>query len=142
MLGNEEDAFDAAQDVFLHVLGARHRLHETFPSSLLYTIATNICLNRLKTKRRHGESAVEPETLPLAAHDTAYDEVDARIVMEAILKTESESTRAICFMYHADGMTLKEIGETVGMSISGVKKRLDTFNKRARIKLAYHKEEP
>jgi RNA polymerase sigma-70 factor (ECF subfamily) len=141
MLSNEEDAFDAAQDVFLHVLGAQHRLHETFPSSLLYTIATNICLNRLRTKRRHGESVVEPETLPLAAHDTAYDEVDARIIIEAILKTESESTRAICFMYHADGMTLKEIGETVDMSISGVKKRLDTFNKRARIKLAYHKEQ-
>jgi RNA polymerase sigma-70 factor (ECF subfamily) len=141
MLGNEEDAFDAAQDVFLHVIKARQRLHETFPSSLLYTIATNVCLNKLRTKRRHGESVLDVETLPIAAQDTAYDEVDAMMVMEAILKTESESTRAICFMYHADGMTLKEIGETVGMSISGVKKRLDTFNKRARIKFAYYKEE-
>ena len=136
MLGNEEDAFDAAQDVFLNVLKARHRLQDTFPSSLLYTIATKLCLNRLRTKRRHGESVAEVESLELAEHDTAYDEVDARLIIEAILKTESASTRAICFMYHVDNMTLKEIGETVGMSISGVKKRLDTFRKRARLKLA------
>lgn len=136
MLGNEEDAVDAAQDVFLNVLKARHRLQDTFPSSLLYTIATKLCLNRLRTKRRRRESMVEPESLELAEHDAAYDEVDARLIIEAILKTESASTRAICFMYHVDNMTLKEIGETVGMSISGVKKRLDTFRKRARLKLA------
>jgi RNA polymerase sigma-70 factor (ECF subfamily) len=135
MLGNEEDAFDAAQDVFLNVLKARHRLRDTFPSSLLYTIATKLCLNRLRTKRRHRESMVDVESLDIAEHDATYDELEARLIIEAILKTESASTRAICFMYHADNMTLKEIGETVGMSISGVKKRLDTFHKRARLKL-------
>jgi RNA polymerase sigma-70 factor (ECF subfamily) len=136
MLGNEEDAVDAAQDVFLNVLKARGRLRDAFPSSLLYTIATKLCLNRLRTRRRRGEGAAELESLDLAGRDAAYDEVEARLIIEAILKTESASTQAICFMYHVDNMTLQEIGETVGMSVSGVKKRLDSFYKRARLKLA------
>jgi DNA-directed RNA polymerase specialized sigma24 family protein len=40
----------------------------------------------------------------------------------------------MCFMYHADGMTLKEIGDAMGLSISGVRKRLAAFNTRARIR--------
>jgi RNA polymerase sigma-70 factor (ECF subfamily) len=73
--------------------------------------------------------------------DSGYDEVDAKLIMEAILKTESESNRAICFMYHADGMTLKEIGEAVGLSISGVRKRLMAFESRARITIQENKGE-
>jgi DNA-directed RNA polymerase specialized sigma24 family protein len=38
-------------------------------------------------------------------------------------------------MYHADGMTLREIGEAVGMSVSGVRKRLVSFQARAKIRL-------
>jgi len=55
--------------------------------------------------------------------------------LEDILKYESETDRAICFMYHADDMTLKEIGDAVGLSVSGVRKRLEAFKSRARIKL-------
>jgi RNA polymerase sigma-70 factor (ECF subfamily) len=130
LLGNEDDALDAAQDVFVKVLKAKHRLHARYPSSLFYTIATNTCLNKLRQKRRHREVLSDEVDIPL--HDTGYDEVDARVSMETIFKTESESTRTICFMYHVDGMTLKEVAGTVGMSISGVKKRLDGFASRAR----------
>jgi RNA polymerase sigma-70 factor (ECF subfamily) len=51
------------------------------------------------------------------------------------LKDESEENRAIYFMYHADGMTLKEIGEAAGLSISGVRKRLEAFRSRVKSKL-------
>jgi RNA polymerase sigma-70 factor (ECF subfamily) len=135
MLGNEEDALDAAQDVFVRLLRAKNRLRGQFPSSLLYTIATNTCLNRIRWKKRHGEESYEETSLPdHFGLDRGYDQVEAGMILEAVLKTESESTRAICFMYHADGMTLREIGEAVGMSISGVRKRLAAFNARARIR--------
>jgi RNA polymerase sigma-70 factor (ECF subfamily) len=135
MLGNEEDALDAAQDVFVKVLRAKKRLHGQFPSSLLYTIATNTCLNRIRWKKRQGEArAGEPGSPEQPVHDRAYDQVEEDMVMDAILKTESETTRTMCFMYHADSMTLKEIGEALGMSISGVRKRLAAFSIRARIR--------
>ncbi|MDR1278007.1 MAG: RNA polymerase sigma factor [Treponema sp.] len=136
MLGSEDDALDAVQDVFVKLLRAEKNLHGRFLSSLLYTVATNICLNRIRGKKRRRELGVEDfEALSLFQHDAGYGEVEARLMIDSILKNESELTRTICFMYHADGMTLKEIGEAVGMSISGVRKRLTGFRARARIQL-------
>ena len=51
MLKNEDEALDAAQDVFVSLLRHSKRLHGQFLSSLLYTIATNICLNRLRRRK-------------------------------------------------------------------------------------------
>jgi RNA polymerase sigma-70 factor (ECF subfamily) len=135
LLRNEEDALDAVQDVFVKLIKAKQNLHGRFPSSLLYTIATNTCLNRIRWKKRHTESSHEDmEEAPLISIDRGFDQVEAKMVLDTILETESESTRTICFMYHVDGMTLKEIGEAVGLSISGVRKRLITFGTRARIR--------
>jgi RNA polymerase sigma-70 factor (ECF subfamily) len=132
MLKCEEDALDAAQDVFVCLMKAKTRLHGQYPSSLLWTIATNTCLNRIRQKKSRDEVSSDADDITLSEIDSGYDKVDARLIMDAILKTESESTRSICFMYHVDGMTLKEIGEITGLSISGVRKRLMAFGERAR----------
>jgi RNA polymerase sigma-70 factor (ECF subfamily) len=134
MLNNEEDALDAAQDVFVKLLNKKTALHGQFPSSLLYTIATNTCLNRIRWRKRHSETFWdETEGAAFFSTDLGYDQVEAKMIMDAIFKTESESTRGICFMYYADSMTLKEIGDALGMSISGVQKRLAAFGSRARL---------
>jgi RNA polymerase sigma-70 factor (ECF subfamily) len=136
ILGNaEEDALDAVHDVFVNLLRGEKRLHGQFPSSLLYTMATNICLNRLRKKKRETVKDFSGEDGAGCAVDTGFAQVDAQILMEIILKDESEMNRSICFMYHVDGMTLKEIGEVSGLSYAGVHKRLEAFKKRARIKL-------
>jgi RNA polymerase sigma-70 factor (ECF subfamily) len=150
ILGNSEDALDAVHDVFVNLLQAKTNLHGQYPSSLLYTMATNVCLNRIRKNKREimhpagwrapagdwqdPDGSGDNEAL-FSCVDEGFAQVDAELLMEAILKDESEMNRAICFMYHADGMTLKEIGEAVGLSITGVKKRLDAFKIRAQIKL-------
>ena len=134
LLRNSEEAMDAVQDVFVNLLRAEGRLRDSYPSSLLYTMATNVCLNRLRGKRREDGSFQGGEEV-FSTADGAFDQVDAELLVGAILEDESEETRAILFMYHADGMTLMEIGEAVGLSVSGVRKRLEAFRKRARHKL-------
>ena len=134
MLG-EWEAGDAAQDVFVKLLGGREKLHGRFPSSLLFTIATNTCLNRLRWRRRHAEVSHEDlDEGAFFAEDRGYSQVEARMIMEAIFAAESEQTRAMCFLYHADGMSLAEIGAALGLSASGVRKRLISFGRRARLK--------
>jgi RNA polymerase sigma-70 factor (ECF subfamily) len=136
LLAGEDDAMDAAQDVFIKLIKGGNRLRDDYPSSLLYTIATNTSLNLLRRKRRRRETGGEEfEEGLLSCIDTGYDHVEAKILAEAILGAESERTRTICLMYHGDGMTLDEIGKALGMSVSGVRKRLVSFQKRARIKL-------
>jgi len=134
MLRNDEDALDAAQDVFIKLLRYQGRLHGQFLSSLLYTIATNVCLNRLRQRKWQSGDYQDPELALPASHDPEFDRVEAEMIMDAILHNESESTRAICFMHYRDGMTLTEIGGLMGLSISGVRKRLLAFNARAKLK--------
>jgi len=135
ILGNEDDALDAVHDVFVNLLREETSLHDRFPSSLLYTMATNICLNRLRKKKWEISKDFFGEGEAGACIDEGYGQVEAEILLEDILKDESETNRAIYFMYHADRMTLKEIGEAVGLSISGVRKKLEAFRTRARLKL-------
>ena len=136
ILGSNEDVMDAVHDVFVKLLSNEPRLHNSFPSSLLYTIATNVCLNRLrKSKWEKPEDFSAEGDARLLCIDDGFSQVEAEILLEDILKDESEMNRALSFMYYADGMTLKELGEASGLSISGVRKRLEAFRSRARLKL-------
>ena len=138
LLRDDEEAMDAVHDVFVNLLRAESRLSGAYPSSLLYTVATNVCLNRLRDRKRADWGDMLAYNEFFFTGGTAngdYDRVDAKLLVETILEDESEETQAICFMYHGDGMTLREIGEAVGLSISGIRKRLEAFRKRARLKL-------
>jgi RNA polymerase sigma-70 factor (ECF subfamily) len=130
ILGSEEDALDAAQDVFIKLMRRSGTLKGDYPSSLLYTIATNTALNRLRWKKRHPETV--PDGEGLGGIDRAYEHAEAKALVEELLRVEPETTRGICFMYHWDSMSLEEIGRALGMSVSGVRKRLMGFHRRAR----------
>ena len=136
ILGNNDDAMDAVHDVFVNLLQAKPKLHGTFPSSLLYTMATNICLNRIRKYKREilQDFSGDKENM-FFCDDGGFSQVEAELILEAVLKDESKTNRVIYYMYFADEMTLKEIGEAVGLSISGVRKRLETFKKRTRLKM-------
>jgi RNA polymerase sigma-70 factor (ECF subfamily) len=136
ILGNGDEAMDAVHDVFVNLLQAKPRLHGAFPSSLLYTMATNVCLNRIRKYKREVllDFSGDKENL-FFSDDGGFGQVEAELVLEAILKDESKTNRVIYYMYFADEMTLKEIGEAIGLSISGVRKRLEAFKKRTRLKM-------
>jgi len=135
ILGDGEDALDAVHDVFVNLLQAESQLHNRFPSSLLYTMATNVCLNRIRKRKREIPKDFSGEGDAGSCTDEGFDQVEAAILLEDILKDESDENRSVYFMYHVDGMTLKEIGETISLSIAGVRKRLEAFKSRARLKL-------
>jgi RNA polymerase sigma-70 factor (ECF subfamily) len=134
ILRNEEEAMDVVQDVFVNLIRWKKRLQGQYPSSLLYTMATNACLNRLRNRKRETPDDFALGDERFAMTEESYGQTEAKLLTEAILKDESEETRVICFMYHADGMTLREIGEAVGLSVSGVWKRLEAFKARVRLK--------
>jgi RNA polymerase sigma-70 factor (ECF subfamily) len=67
-----------------------------------------------------------------------YDEKEKQLVLENLLnhifKKEKTSTREIAVMHFVDGMTLKEVAGEVGLSVSGVRKRLRELRARVQIK--------
>jgi RNA polymerase sigma-70 factor (ECF subfamily) len=133
MLKNEESAFDAMHEVFLKILTNQNRLTGDYPSALLYRIATNVCLNRIRNEKKHSLN----EYLDILHNTSFFDSQEknsARNLLAYILEKEKESTRQIAVMYFVNGMTIKEIAETKSLSISGVHKHLDKLRRKIRDK--------
>lgn len=127
LLKTEEEAVEAMQDTFVQVLRRRDRLDVTAPSSLLYTIATNTCLNRIRSRKRHPED-MDGELLErIAVAPDTEDRAWARVTLDRIFGQEQPSTRVIATLFLVDGMTWEEVAAEVGMSVSGVRKRVRTL---------------
>ena len=124
MLRNEEAAMDALQEVFVKLMIYRESLKGTSPSSLLYRMATNLCLNKIRDQRRQGVR----ESLDLAESRFSGSPqeagLDLQMALEAILEDEEESTRQMAFLYFIDGLSLKEVSLEMEMSVAGVHRRL------------------
>lgn len=124
LLRREEEAVDAMQDVFVRVLVHQARLDERGCSSLLYRIATNVCLNRLRGQRRRPEDPQTELLLQIAEVSGQEGAVEARSLLDRLLSREPESTAVIAVLHLHDGLTLEEVAREVGLSVSGVRKRL------------------
>ena len=131
---------DAAQDVFVSLLACKEKPGEMAKiknvEGLLWTIATNVCLNKLKAKKwKPGEDLTvnEEELYPAAGDD--YKRVDDKLLLETILEEESEEVRSYVYMHYNDGMGYVEIAKTVGKSKTWVGKKLAAFRERARKEL-------
>ena len=133
MLRNDNEALDAAQDVFVRVIERRDRLDARYPSSLLYRMATNVCLNRIRDRARQpatpgtspGDAASDDQRLlEIACAGSPGAASDARMLLDWLFNRHPESSRTIAVLHFVDGLTLEQVAGEIGLSVSGVRKRL------------------
>jgi len=124
LLRDEDEALDACQDVFVRVMEHRARLDVRYPSSLLYRIATNVCLNRLRDRRREPQTHDEAILLEIARAGEPGGASDARLLLTRLFGRHPESSRTMAVLHYVDGLTLEEVAAETEMSVSGVRKRL------------------
>jgi len=125
LLRNEEEALDACQDVFLRLIERRSRLNAQYPSSLLYRMATNVCLNRIRDRGRRPEDPDEARLHEIAVLEEPGGSSYARLLLEWLFARHPETSRAIAVLRYVDGLTLEQVAAESGMSVSGVRKRLN-----------------
>ena len=125
LLRDEEKAFDAMQEVFVKLLEYSERLEGNYLSSLLYRIATNHCLNKIRNERRHQDLDYQYILHHVPAIANQDYGLVARNLLEYVLKEEKKSTHRIAVLYFVNSMTLKEIAALEGMSVAGVHKKID-----------------
>jgi len=131
LLGSEEQAVDAMQDVFVRLLTHKDRLHGRYPSSLLYRIATNVCLNVIRERKSHKTDADEDMLSHIACCAEQEERTLAALVLERLFRRERPSTREMAVLHFVDGMTYSEVARETRLSVSGVRKRLREFRARA-----------
>lgn len=124
LLRDEEQAVDAMHDVFVQLLRYRGALKDTAPSSLLHRIATTVCLNKLRGAKRRPEDRADELVLQIASAEDNESRVAARGMLDRLFGRVPASSRDIAVLHLVDGMTLEETAHEVGLSVSGVRKRL------------------
>lgn len=123
MLKDEQAALDVAQEVFVKIIEKKDVLDFQYPSSLLYRMATNLCLNYIRDHKKF-ESDGDDILTRIAGLDEEEHRLENKSLLDKIFRRQQESTRVIAALHFADGLTLEETAKEVGMSVSGVRKRL------------------
>lgn len=129
MLGNAQDAEDAAQETFLRVYKAMHRYDtkRSF-SSWLLSIAAHYCIDQIR-KRRFKLVSVEDLPVPdlpdvSPGLEARLKDKEERLRIRALLEVLDPTDRAAVVLYYWYDYSYKEISQTLSLSISAVKSRL------------------
>jgi RNA polymerase sigma-70 factor (ECF subfamily) len=123
LLRDEDDALDVCQDVFVQLL-RRGVADVLFPSSLIYRVATNLCLNRIRDRRHWPDLPGDEVLIGIARLADPEPALHARSLLDRLFGRHQASTRVMATLHFVDGLTLEEVAGEVGMSVSGVRKRL------------------
>jgi RNA polymerase sigma-70 factor, ECF subfamily len=136
ILRNEDAAADAMQETFVRVLRSRDSLRADYPSSLLYRIATNVCLNVVRSARRKPEMQGGAVLECMPGRDNVEDFALNAVLVEHVFAGVKPSTRRAAEIHYRENATLEETAERVGLSISGVRKRLDGLRRQSLARVA------
>jgi len=135
LLGHEEEAEDATQEVFLRLIDANDQLllHPE-PMAWLLRVTTNLCLNRLRDEKRRKSLLA----LKTPGNDRHGQDAEVRTAVIEILAGVPDDLQQIAVHYHADGMTCDEIAPIFGVSRRTIGNRLMAFQRLANAKLDDH----
>lgn len=130
MLGNYEDARDAAQTAFVKAferLDSYDRQYKFF--SWIYRILVNECLNVRRGRREHAELDAA-----LASPDSPFRSAvaveRAATVQAALARLTREHREVVVLRYYGD-LSYEDIAEATGLAVKTVKSRL--FEARRRL---------
>ena len=121
-LRNAADLPDLVQEIYLRVL--RLKNHEVIrnPQAYLYTIASHV-LHQYTLRRASAPETMDPldvvNALESASIDDPAEQADIEQRVEMLgraLEEHSPRAYAVLVMYRCEGLTLKQIGERLGVS--------------------------
>ena len=144
MLGNPEDARDAAQETFLRVYKHLNRFDPAQDfSGWLYRIAVNVCRD-LARKRRNNQASLEAEieagkiAEPISPHNTEAAALIAQeqAILRRALATLSEKERAAIVLRDLEGLPTEEVARILGSSPTTVRSQISS----ARVKIKAFRE--
>lgn len=132
ILRRDAEAEDAMQEVFVRLLTHADRIPPPVDQlRWCYTIATRVCLNRLRdgaARREAPTPAVEEQAAPPAGPEW----VASRQLTARVLSQVDEDDAAVAWLVLVDGHTQEEAGALLALSRKTIGKRLARFLDAAR----------
>lgn len=131
LLKNPSEADDAMHEVFAKAMQHLDRYRsESSPLTWLMQIATNHCLNVLRSHKAAWRDEVEKRAKLEPLGQTSS--VEVRDLVRTLLGELDEETQRAAIHYYVDEMTLEEVAAAIERSVPTVRKRLAEFACRAR----------
>jgi len=142
MVGDRDDAFDMTQEAFIKAYGSLSSFRGDSKFSVwIYRIATNVCLDFLRSKSRKQQVSLtvsddDDEDAQLDIPDpssTPEQQLIKKISMQSVeegLKTLPDKQRQILVMRELGGMSYAEIGKVLSLEEGTVKSRIFRARKR------------
>jgi len=126
---NREEADDLSQEIFLKVHGSFAGFEgNSQPSTWLYRVATNHCLDHLRWKKRQTELlAGYGDDLTFSRAPESSPDNPAKRLFRRLLETMDAANRQVVFLRFEVGLTHEEIAEICGVSRVAITKRLAKF---------------
>jgi RNA polymerase sigma-70 factor, ECF subfamily len=124
------------QETFVRLLRAKDSLSADYPSSLLYRIATNVSLNSIRSAQRRREADGEMILDAMPGSDNVEGHALDAMLVEQVFAGVKESTRRAAEIHYLEQATLEETADRVGMSVSGIRKRLDGLRRQSLARMA------
>jgi RNA polymerase sigma-70 factor (ECF subfamily) len=140
MVGSATDAEDLFQETFLRVYTHLDGFRTTARfRPWVYRIATNICRDHLRYRRRHPHVSLDAEIRSEESPGALLDRIEAPIpnpselasgaeaaeLLEASVAKLSAKHRAVFLMSRYEGMQYEEIARTLGIPVGTVKSRMN-----------------
>src|SRR3954470_16206526 len=121
ILGNEQDSRDASQEIFERCL---RRCDELRPGpellAWLYRVSTNLCLDRLRTRRDGLHTPLHDDLSGLASSHAESRMLD-RDSLRRLFGAVDKRTREVAVYLYIDGMTQDEVARVSGMTDRSVR---------------------
>jgi RNA polymerase sigma-70 factor (ECF subfamily) len=136
LLGNEQDARDAAHDVMIKVLKNLYRYDDQYKfSTWVLRITRNTCIDEFRRRKRRPIS-VAIEAVDGTPGPDELTERDRRAVrLHQSLKTLPTMYREILVLYHFEHLKYQEIAVMLDLPIGTVMNRI--FRARRKLRDAY-----
>lgn len=127
MLGDESEAEDGVQEVFLRFLKNAGKYEDDGRTlNFLYRISTNWCLNRLRSRRVRGEP-VEPDDRACTPDtDPEGKSIRSQLLGQAFDRFD-DLGKTILYLKLGDGLTLQEIADVTGYSRKTIGKKIEHY---------------
>jgi RNA polymerase sigma-70 factor (ECF subfamily) len=131
MLGSAEDAEEVTQDTFVRLFKFAHHFDSRRKfATWVYTIAANQCRNRLRHRRDHSAQSLDAEDVPELADPSAegplevYENATVREMVDDAIEELPPVYREVLHLRYLEGMSYKEIAQTLQVSLSAVETRI------------------
>ena len=126
IVGNAEEARDLVQETFARYIAARHTWERAAPFSVLYRIATNASIDRLRRRKTAPQDELDPES-HVGDLGNEPRRIDNLHDLAQLTKGLSEEELTVAVMHHLDGYTQEGIAAALDLSRRTVGKILTRF---------------